>query len=218
MFAPLAFNQILRDGGCCGACVTLISVLMGYLIAVGFRTTQQPDQPRAHRAVSAATRPAARVPQDCVGGGTPDPARDGVSATHIAGEFLPPLDEGDLLYMPSALPGISAGKVAELLQQLNRLIKTVPEVASVFGKAGRADTATDPAPLECSKRRSVQAAESVAPGNDARQAGSRVGPDRQSARLDQRLGATDSQSHRHAGDWNQDSRGRQGGGYKLARD
>jgi Cu(I)/Ag(I) efflux system membrane protein CusA/SilA len=69
-------------------------------------------------------------------------------ATHIAGEFLPPLDEGDLLYMPSALPGISAGKVAELLQQTDRLIKTVPEVASVFGKAGRADTATDPAPLE----------------------------------------------------------------------
>src|SRR6202011_531139 len=69
-------------------------------------------------------------------------------ATHIGGEFMPPLDEGDLLYMPSALPGISAGKVAELLQQTDRLIKTVPEVASVFAKAGRAETATDPAPLE----------------------------------------------------------------------
>jgi len=66
----------------------------------------------------------------------------------IGGEFMPPLDEGDLLYMPSALPGISAGKVTELLQRTNRLIKTVPEVASVFGKAGRAETATDPAPLE----------------------------------------------------------------------
>src|SRR5437773_10308067 len=61
---------------------------------------------------------------------------------------MPPLDEGDLLYMPSALPGLSAGKAAELLQQTDRLIKTVPEVASVFGKAGRAETATDPAPLE----------------------------------------------------------------------
>ena len=61
---------------------------------------------------------------------------------------MPPLDEGDLLYMPSALPGISAGKVSELLQQTDRLIKTVPEVATVFGKAGRAETATDPAPLE----------------------------------------------------------------------
>src|SRR5438477_8599970 len=61
---------------------------------------------------------------------------------------MPPLDEGDLLYMPSALPGISAGKVTELLQQTDRLIKTVPEVVSVFAKAGRAETATDPAPLE----------------------------------------------------------------------
>ena len=69
-------------------------------------------------------------------------------ATHIGGEFMPPLDEGDLLYMPSALPGLSAGKASELLQQTDRLIKTVPEVASVFGKAGRAESATDPAPLE----------------------------------------------------------------------
>jgi Cu(I)/Ag(I) efflux system membrane protein CusA/SilA len=69
-------------------------------------------------------------------------------ASRIGGEFMPPLDEGDLLYMPSALPGISAGKAAELLQQTDRLIKTVPEVATVFGKAGRAETATDPAPLE----------------------------------------------------------------------
>src|SRR5262249_21356331 len=69
-------------------------------------------------------------------------------ASRIGGEFMPPLDEGDLLYMPSALPGISAGKVSELLQQTDRMIRTVPEVASVFAKAGRAETATDPAPLE----------------------------------------------------------------------
>lgn len=61
---------------------------------------------------------------------------------------MPPLDEGDLLYMPTALPGLSAGKAAQLLQQTDRLIKTVPEVATVFGKAGRAETATDPAPME----------------------------------------------------------------------
>ncbi|MDH4276207.1 MAG: efflux RND transporter permease subunit, partial [Gammaproteobacteria bacterium] len=69
-------------------------------------------------------------------------------ATRLGGEFLPPLDEGDLLYMPSALPGLSAQKASELLQQTDRMIKTVPEVAHVFGKAGRAETATDPAPLE----------------------------------------------------------------------
>ena len=67
---------------------------------------------------------------------------------HLGGEFLPPLDEGDLLYMPSALPGLSAQKASELLQRTDRLIRTVPEVASVFGKAGRAESATDPAPLE----------------------------------------------------------------------
>jgi len=123
-----------------------------------------------------------------------------------------------LLYMPSALPGISAGKVAELLQQTDRLIKTVPEVASVFGKAGRADTATDPAPLEMFET-TIQ----FKPQNQWRPV---MTPDKlfkswtgsSKCPADQRLGATDSQSHRHAGDWNQDSRGRQGGGYKLARD
>jgi len=68
--------------------------------------------------------------------------------SRLGGEFLPSMDEGDLLYMPSALPGISAAKAAELLQQTDRLILTVPEVKTVFGKAGRAETATDPAPLE----------------------------------------------------------------------
>src|SRR3546814_2193633 len=68
--------------------------------------------------------------------------------TRLGGEFMPNLDEGDLLYMPSALPGLSAAKASQLLQQTDRLIKTVPEVESVFGKAGRAETATDPAPLD----------------------------------------------------------------------
>src|SRR5213075_1397394 len=68
--------------------------------------------------------------------------------SRLGGEFLPPLDEGDLLYMPSALPGLSAGKASEILQRTDRLIRQVPEVKSVFGKIGRAETATDPAPLE----------------------------------------------------------------------
>ena len=65
----------------------------------------------------------------------------------IGSEFMPPLDEGDLMYMPTTYPGLSIGKARELLQQTDKLIRTVPEVASVFGKIGRADTATDPAPL-----------------------------------------------------------------------
>jgi Cu(I)/Ag(I) efflux system membrane protein CusA/SilA len=68
--------------------------------------------------------------------------------SRLGGEFLPPLDEGDLLYMPSALPGLSAGKASEILQRTDRLIRQVPEVSRVFGKIGRAETATDPAPLE----------------------------------------------------------------------
>ena len=60
---------------------------------------------------------------------------------------MPPLDEGDLLYMPTTMPGLSITKARELLQQTDRIIKTFPEVEYVFGKAGRAETATDPAPL-----------------------------------------------------------------------
>jgi copper/silver efflux system protein len=65
----------------------------------------------------------------------------------LGSEFMPPLDEGDLLYMPTTMPGLSIGKATEVLQQTDRIIKTFPEVEYVFGKAGRADTATDPAPL-----------------------------------------------------------------------
>lgn len=70
------------------------------------------------------------------------------SQVRLGGEFLPQMDEGDVLYMPSALPGLSASKASQLLQQTDRMIRTVPEVMRVYGKAGRAETATDPAPLE----------------------------------------------------------------------
>ena len=111
--------------------------------------------------------------------------------THMGGEFMPPLDEGDLLYMPSALPGISAGKVTQLLQQTDRLIKSIPEVASVFGKVGRAETATDPAPLEMFEttiqfKPRAQWRAGMTP--DKLVAGARSG--RHSTRVDQYLGAT----------------------------
>ena len=66
----------------------------------------------------------------------------------LGSEFMPTLNEGTLFYMPTALPGMSVTKAAELLQTQNKIIKSFPEVASVYGKAGRAQTATDPAPLE----------------------------------------------------------------------
>src|SRR3546814_7832133 len=66
-----------------------------------------------------------------------------IPASQLGGEFMPPMNEGDILYMPTALPGLSASKASQLLQVTGRIIKTVPEVKTVFGKAGRADTATD---------------------------------------------------------------------------
>lgn len=110
--------------------------------------TAQPAQPGPHPAVPSGIRgrpaPASGYPRWSIA----HPAQQSVALESSWGEFLPPLDEGDLLYMPSALPGLSAQKASELLQRTDRLIRTVPEVASVFGKAGRAESATDPAPLE----------------------------------------------------------------------
>jgi Cu(I)/Ag(I) efflux system membrane protein CusA/SilA len=101
----------------------------------------------------------------------------GLAAARLGGEFLPRLDEGDLLYMPSALPGLSAQKAAELLQQTDRMIKTVPEVERVFGKAGRAETATDPAPLEMFETTvKLKPREQWRAGHDAREAGRGTGP------------------------------------------
>lgn len=148
LFSPLAFTKTYAMAAAAGLAVTLIPVLMGYLIR-----GRIPDEQKnpLNRALIALYRPmlekVLRFPKATivlavlVAAGTIWPL------SHLGGEFMPPIDEGDLLYMPSALPGLSAGKVAQLLQQTDRLIKTVPEVKSVFGKAGRADSATDPAPL-----------------------------------------------------------------------
>jgi len=149
MFAPLAFTKSYAMAAAAGLAVTLIPVLMGYLIRG--RIPNEHSNP-INRGLTALYHPllvrALAFPKTVLAVALLILLATAYPATHIGGEFLPPLDEGDLLYMPSALPGISAGKVAELLQQTDRLIRTVPEVATVFGKAGRADTATDPAPLE----------------------------------------------------------------------
>jgi Cu(I)/Ag(I) efflux system membrane protein CusA/SilA len=149
MFAPLAFTKSYAMAAAAGLAVTLIPVLMGYLIRG--RIPDEQSNP-INRGLIAVYHPVlTRVlsfPKTVLAVALVILLATAYPATHMGGEFLPPLDEGDLLYMPSALPGISAGKVSELLQQTDRLIRTVPEVATVFGKAGRADTATDPAPLE----------------------------------------------------------------------
>ena len=149
LFSPLAYTKTYAMAVAAGLAVTLIPVLMGYLIRG--RIPQEKKNP-LNRFLIAIYRPALntvlRVPILTLAVAVIIAVATLWPASQIGGEFMPPLDEGDLLYMPSALPGISAGKVSELLQQTDRLIKTVPEVASVFAKAGRAETATDPAPLE----------------------------------------------------------------------
>ena len=149
MFSPLAYTKTYAMASAAGLSITLIPVLMGYLIRGRIPAERSNPinrgliavyQPLLNRILAHPKVTLAAAALILLGALYP--------ALRIGGEFMPPLDEGDLLYMPSALPGISAGKVSELLQRTNRLIKTVPEVASVFGKAGRAETATDPAPLE----------------------------------------------------------------------
>ncbi|MEW6591597.1 MAG: efflux RND transporter permease subunit, partial [Pseudomonadota bacterium] len=149
LFGPLAFTKTYAMAASAALAVTLVPVLMGYWIRGHIADeTKNPlnrwmiriyrplleavlARPRTTLAVAALVFASAAWP-----------------ISRLGGEFLPPLDEGDLLYMPSALPGLSAQKASDLLQQTNRLIRSVPEVARVHGKAGRADTATDPAPLE----------------------------------------------------------------------
>ena len=149
LFSPLAFTKTYAMAAAAGLAVTLIPVLMGYLIRG--RIPDESANP-LNRFLIAAYRPllgvVLRYPRITLLAALLIGLLGFYPATRLGGEFMPPLDEGDLLYMPSALPGISTGKVAELLQQTDRLIKSVPEVHSVFGKAGRAETATDPAPLE----------------------------------------------------------------------
>ena len=149
LFAPLAYTKTYAMAAAALLAITLIPVLMGYLIRGRIRPEHRNP---IVRGLIGLYRPllerALAVPQATLAVALLILIATAYPLAELGGEFMPPLDEGDLLYMPSALPGISGGKVAELLQQTNRLIKTVPEVASVFGKAGRAETATDPAPLE----------------------------------------------------------------------
>jgi Cu(I)/Ag(I) efflux system membrane protein CusA/SilA len=149
LFSPLAFTKTYAMAAAAGLAVTLIPVLMGLLIR-----GRIPDEKRnpLSRLLIVLYRPLLNVvlrwPKVTIAAAVVVFAVSLWPLQHIGSEFMPRLDEGDLLYMPSALPGLSAGKAAELLQQTDRLIRTVPEVASVYGKAGRAETATDPAPLE----------------------------------------------------------------------
>ncbi|HQT81441.1 MAG: CusA/CzcA family heavy metal efflux RND transporter [Ferrovum sp. 37-45-19] len=149
LFGPLALTKTYAMAAAAGLSVTLIPVLMGYWIRGPI-----PDEHRnpLNRWLIQHYAPLLEAvlwrPKTTLVLATLMLLTTIWPMTHLGAEFMPPLDEGDLLYMPSALPGLSTAKAGELLQQTDRLIKTVPEVASVFGKAGRAESATDPAPME----------------------------------------------------------------------
>ena len=149
LFGPLAYTKSYAMAAAAGLSVTLVPVLMGYLIR-GRLPAEQANP--LNRWLIAGYQPVLdsvlRHPVLTLTIAAALIALTAIPMARLGGEFLPQFDEGDVLYMPTALPGLSADKAAQLLQQTDRLIKTVPEVARVFGKAGRADTATDPAPME----------------------------------------------------------------------
>jgi Cu(I)/Ag(I) efflux system membrane protein CusA/SilA len=148
LFGPLAFTKTYAMAMAAGLSVTLVPILMGFWIRGKLPSEQSnPINRVLIRLYEPVLNLALARPRTTIALAVVVLVSAVWPATRLGGEFLPPLDEGDLLYMPSALPGLSAQKASELLQQTDRLIKTVPEVKQVFGKAGRARTATDPAPL-----------------------------------------------------------------------
>jgi Cu(I)/Ag(I) efflux system membrane protein CusA/SilA len=149
LFSPLAFTKTYAMAASAGLAVTLVPVLMGYFIRGKIPSEEKNPLNRwlvrGYRPVL--ERVLAR-PRTTIVVGVVLLAVTAIPILQLGGEFMPPLDEGDLLHMPSALPGLSAGKASQLLQQMDRQLMAVPEVKRVFGKMGRAETATDPAPLE----------------------------------------------------------------------
>jgi Cu(I)/Ag(I) efflux system membrane protein CusA/SilA len=148
LFAPLAYTKTFAMAAAAGLSITLVPVLMGYFI----RGNIIPESRNpVDRLLIAAYRPVIglilRAPGTVLVIALLLTLTLLWPATRLGSEFMPDLDEGDLLYMPSTFPAVSIGKAQEILQQTDKLIRSVPEVKRVFGKIGRAETATDPAPL-----------------------------------------------------------------------
>ena len=148
LFAPLAFTKTYAMAAAAGLSITLVPVLMGYFIRGHIRPEHENP---INRLLIAGYRPfinfVLRRPGTVLMIALVAALTIVVPVMNVDSEFMPDLDEGDMMYMPTTFPGISVGKAQQILQQTDRLIRTVPEVRRVFGKIGRADTATDPAPL-----------------------------------------------------------------------
>lgn len=148
MFAPLAFTKTYAMAASAALAITLVPVLMGYFIrGKVLPEHKNPVNKGLTYIYMPALKTALRFPKSTILAAVAVFAIGMYPLDKIGSEFIPPLDEGDLMYMPTTYPGISIGQARQLLQQTDKLIKTVPEVETVFGKVGRAETATDPAPL-----------------------------------------------------------------------
>lgn len=148
MFSPLAFTKTYAMAASAALAITVVPVLMGYFIRG--KVVAENKNP-VNRFLIAGYMPllktVLRFPKITLAMAIVIFLVGIWPVNKIGSEFIPDLDEGDLMYMPTTYPGISIGKARELLQQTDKLIATVPEVKTVFGKIGRAETATDPAPL-----------------------------------------------------------------------
>ena len=148
MFSPLAFTKTYAMAASAALAITLVPVLMGYFVRGKVLAEHKNPVNRFLTFLYMPTlKTVLRFPKLTMLVAVIVLGIGLWPIDKIGSEFIPPLDEGDLMYMPTTYAGISIGKARELLQQTNKLIKTVPEVETVFGKVGRADTATDPAPL-----------------------------------------------------------------------
>ena len=148
LFSPLAFTKTYAMAAAAILAITLVPVLMGYFIRGNILSEHKNP---LNRLLIAAYKPllnsALKFPKTTLSIALLIVIASLYPANNIGSEFMPDLDEGDLMYMPTTYAALSVGKAREILQQTDKLIATVPEVEHVFGKIGRADTATDPAPL-----------------------------------------------------------------------
>ncbi len=148
LFSPLAFTKTYAMAAAAGLSITLVPVLMGYFIRGKIRSERENPLNRflvnLYRPV---IRAVLKVPKFIVTVAVVVIVVGIIPIFFLGSEFMPELNEGDLLFMPTTFPGISAGKAQQILQQTDKLIRTIPEVKTIFGKSGRAETATDPAPL-----------------------------------------------------------------------
>jgi Cu(I)/Ag(I) efflux system membrane protein CusA/SilA len=148
MFSPLAYTKTYAMAASAGLAITLVPVLMGYFIRGKVVSEKKNPLNRLLIAIyMPVLKQVMKFPKSTIVAAILVTIVGFWPVDKIGSEFIPPLDEGDLMYMPTTYPGISIGKAREILQQTDKLIRTVPEVETVFGKVGRAETATDPAPL-----------------------------------------------------------------------